>query len=189
MYNFFDDIVSFIILFICNLVVCFDAGIILVCISVFADAFLPNFQERVFEHGSSRIEVTYFTNILCLAGMTFFFTLSGDLQQAVTYALNDSYAMILMVIYTFLAYIAINFHMALVQEFGGIVTVLVGSTRKAITIVLSFILFPKPSSIMYVVGGICVFGSLVGNAIMKERLYSGSGGKSKGGSSNNLGGF
>lgn len=152
-----------------------------------ADAFLPNFQERVFEHGSSRIEVTYFTNILCLAGMTFFFTLSGDLQEAFTYAFNDTYALLLMVIYTFLAYVAINFHMALVQEFGGIVTVLVGNTRKAITIVLSFILFPKPSSILYVFGGICVFGSLVGNAIMKERLYSG-GGKSKS-SNNNLGGF
>jgi len=153
-----------------------------------ADAFLPNFQERVFEHGSSRIEVTYFTNILCLAGMTFFFTLSGDLQEAFTYASNDTYATVLMVIYTFLAYVAINFHMALVQEFGGIVTVLVGNTRKAITIVLSFILFPKPSSILYVFGGIFVFGSLVGNAFMKERQYAGQG-KSKGSNSNNVGAF
>ena len=45
-------------------------GIALVSVSVIADAFLPNFQERVFDHGSSRIEVTFFTNILCLAGMT-----------------------------------------------------------------------------------------------------------------------
>ena len=119
--------------------------------------------------------------------MTFFFTLSGDLQEAVTYACNDTYATVLMVIYTFLAYVAINFHMALVQEFGGIVTVLVGNTRKAITIVLSFILFPKPSSILYVFGGILVFGSLVGNAFMKERQYSGAG-KSKS-NSNNVGAF
>lgn len=140
-----------------------------------ADAFLPNFQERVFSFGSSRIEVTYYTNVLCLAAMTFFFTLSGDLQEAFTYAFSNSYAMLIMSIYTFLAYIAINFHMALVQEFGGIVTVLVGNTRKAITIVLSFILFPKPLSIYYVFGGVFVFGSLVGNAIMKERIYSGRG--------------
>ena len=53
-------------------------GIGLVCVSVVADAFLPNFQERVFEHGSSRVEVTYFTNILCLMAMSTSFSLTGE---------------------------------------------------------------------------------------------------------------
>ena len=52
-------------------------------------------------------------------GMSFFFGLSGDLYAAVLYAYEDNYALLLMAVYTFLAYIAINFHMALVQEFGG----------------------------------------------------------------------
>ena len=77
-----------------------------------------------------------------------------------------------MVVYTFLAYIAIGFHMALVKDYGGITTVLVGNTRKAITIALSFMLFPKPGSYLYICGGILVFGSLVGNALMKESLHS-----------------
>jgi solute carrier family 35 (adenosine 3'-phospho 5'-phosphosulfate transporter), member B3 len=145
-------------------------GIILVSVSVFADAFLPNFQERVFDHGSSRIEVTFFTNILCLGAMTVAFGSTGDLTTAVSYALANPHALFLMTVYTFMAYIAITFHMALVKEFGGITTVLVGNTRKAITIVLSFVLFPKPVSYLYVLGGILVFGSLCGNAYMKEKL-------------------
>lgn len=48
--------------------------------------------------------------------------LPGDLQQAFGYAFANPYALTLMVIYTFLAYVAITFHMALVQEFGGITT-------------------------------------------------------------------
>lgn len=144
-------------------------GIVLVCISVVADAFLPNFQERVFDHGASRIEVTYFTNVLCLAAMTVTFSLNGDLQNAFSYAFANPRALMLMTIYTFLAYVAITYHMALVKEFGGIVTVLVGNTRKAVTIVLSFVLFPKPLSILYAFGGILVFGSLIGNAYMKEK--------------------
>jgi len=156
-------------------------GIILVCISVVADAFLPNFQERVFDQGSSRIEVTFFTNILCLTFMSIAFSVTGDIPQAVAYALANPHALYLMTVYTFLAYIAITFHMALVKEFGGIVTVLVGNTRKAVTIVMSFILFPKPMSPLYVWGGLLVFGSLVANAIMKEGYGSGGGGK-KGGS-------
>ena len=55
-------------------------GIGLVCVSVAADSFLPNYQEKIFDHGSSRLEVTYYTNILCLAAMTFFFSLNGELQ-------------------------------------------------------------------------------------------------------------
>lgn len=131
-------------------------GIILVSLSVVADAFLPNFQERVFDQGSSRIEVTYFTNILCLIAMSVSFTATGDLQEAFSYAFANPRALFLMTIYTFLAYIAITFHMALVKEFGGIVTVLVGNTRKAITIVLSFVLFPKPVSYLYAAGGLMV---------------------------------
>jgi solute carrier family 35 (adenosine 3'-phospho 5'-phosphosulfate transporter), member B3 len=153
-------------------------GIVLVIISVCADAFLPNFQERVFDQGSSRIEVTYFTNVISFAFMTFAFTLSGDIPEAFTYAFANPHALYLMVVYTFLAYIAITFHMALVKEFGGIVTVLVGNTRKAITIVLSFLLFPKPMSWLYVAGGVFVFGSLIGNAFMKEKSSGGKKGSS-----------
>jgi adenosine 3'-phospho 5'-phosphosulfate transporter B3 len=150
----------------------------LVCGSVIADAFLPNFQERVFSEGSSRLEVTFYTNVMCLTFMTMVFTSTGDLPEAFAYAFANPHALLLMSIYTFLAYIAITFHMQLVKEFGGIVTVLVGNMRKAVTIVLSFILFPKPMSILYVFGGILVFGSLVANAIMKEKFgpKKGSGG-------------
>lgn len=138
-------------------------------VSVVADAFLPNFQERVFDQGSSRLEVTFYTNVLCLTFMTIAFTASGDLPLAFAYATANPHALYLLVVYTFLAYIAITFHMALVKEFGGIVTVLVGNFRKAMTIVLSFLLFPKPMSPLYLVGGVLVFGSLIGNAFMKEK--------------------
>jgi adenosine 3'-phospho 5'-phosphosulfate transporter B3 len=162
------------------LMICHFSGIALVSLSVCADAFLPNFQERVFDHGSSRIEVTFFTNVLCLAAMTVSFSATGDLQQAFSYAFANPHALMLMTIYTFMAYIAITFHMALVKEFGGIITVLVGNTRKAVTIVLSFLLFPKPMSWLYMWGGVLVFGSLIANAFMKERM-SGGGGKREGG--------
>lgn len=134
-----------------------------------ADAFLPNLQESVFKQGSSRIEVTFFTNILCLALMTTAFTISGDLPAAVAYAGANPHALVLLIVYTFVAYIAITLHMALVEEFGGVTTVLVGNTRKAFTIVMSFILFPKPTSVLYLYGTVLVFGSLIGNAYMKEK--------------------
>lgn len=47
------------------------------------------------------------------------------------------------------------------------------------TIVLSFVLFPKPYNWMYIAGGVLVFGSLVGNALMKEKQSRSSGGGGK----------
>ena len=46
----------------------------------------------------------------------------------------------------------------------------VGNVRKAMTIVLSFCLFPKPFSYLYIVGGMLVFGSLIGTEITKEHM-------------------
>ena len=75
---------------------------------------------------------------------------------------------ILLTIYTVLSYGAITIHMIMVKEFGGVVTVLVGNTRKALTILLSFLLFPKPGSMLYLCGTILVFGGLTGQAYYKE---------------------
>ena len=72
-------------------------------------------RERVFDAGSSRVEVTFYTNILCLGVYTTLCLMSGDLQKAVIYATNDPYAAAILLVYTFLAYIAIMFHMSLVQ--------------------------------------------------------------------------
>lgn len=58
--------------------------------------------------------------------------------------------------------------MTLVHELGSVAAVIVGNGRKALTIVLSFILFPKPFSILYFFGVILVFGSVVLNVVLKE---------------------
>lgn len=76
-----------------------------------------------------------------------------------------------MIIYTFISYFAISIHMTMIKEFGGISTVLVGNARKALTIILSFVLFPKPGSIFYILGGILVFGGLTLNAYSKEMKW------------------
>ena len=45
---------------------------------------------------------------------------------------------------------------------------LIGNTRKALSIVLSFLFFPKPFSWLYVFGGVFVFGSLIATELTKE---------------------
>jgi len=144
-------------------------GITLVTASVLCDAILPNLQEQLFGAGSSRLEVTYWTNIFCLGFMTISLGASGDLIGAFTYALTSPMAAAYFLIYTMVAYVAIGFHMNVVKRFGGVVAVFVGNSRKAMTIVISYLVFPKPFTFYYAVGAVLVFGGVVMNVVIKDK--------------------
>jgi hypothetical protein len=75
----------------------------------------------------------------------------------------------LLLFYSVVAYWAINFHIRVVQRYGSVVAVLVGNLRKAGTIALSFLVFPKPFSWYYVWGTVLVFGGLTITAYVKDQ--------------------
>mmetsp|Transcript_80762 Transcript_80762/g.234229 ORF Transcript_80762/g.234229 Transcript_80762/m.234229 type:complete len:370 (+) Transcript_80762:142-1251(+) len=142
-------------------------GLAFVSLSVCADAILPNAQERLFRLGSSRLEVTFFTNIFTLLAMTCTTILSGDFFGLIEFAKTSEIACIYMAVYTFIAYIAISIHMTVVRRFGGVAAVLVATGRKGMTLVISFIIFPKGFSWFYVVGAILVLGGLLLSSLHK----------------------
>jgi adenosine 3'-phospho 5'-phosphosulfate transporter B3 len=142
-------------------------GLAFVSLSVCADAILPNAQERLFRLGSSRVEVTFFTNIFTLMAMTVTTLLSGDLLGLFAFAQTSRIACIYIGIYTFIAYIAISLHMNVVRRFGGVAAVLVATGRKGMTLILSFVLFPKAFSWFYVAGAVLVLGGLLLSSLMK----------------------
>lgn len=146
-------------------------GLTLVSLSVCADAILPNAQERLFKLGSSRLEVTLYTNVFTLIVMTFTCALSGDLVGLIKFASQNTLLQFYMFVYTFIAYIAISVHMTVVKRFGGVTAVLVATVRKAMTLVLSFVIFPKKFSWLYVLGaGLVLSGITISSlAKMKER--------------------
>jgi hypothetical protein len=72
-----------------------------------------------------------------------------------------------MTVYTFVAYIAISLHMTVVKRFGGVAAVVLATARKGMTLVLSFILFPKAFSWYYVLGAVLVLGGLLLSSLIK----------------------
>lgn len=142
-------------------------GLVLVGLSVCADAILPNAQERLFNLGSSRLEVTFYTNFFTLICMTITTYLSGDLIGILRHAATDHQLALYMGVYTFIAYIAISMHMSVVKRFGGVAAVVLATARKGMTLVLSFILFPKAFSWFYVLGASLVLGGLLVSSLFK----------------------
>lgn len=145
-------------------------GIALVTASVCADAILPNAQERLFRTGSSRLEVTLFTNLFTLIVMTVTTAVSGDLVGVIRAAMGNSHLALYMAVYTVISYIAISTYMRIVKKFGGVAAVLLATARKGMTLVLSFMLFPKAFSWFYVVGAFLVLGGLLVASLIKQGM-------------------
>uniref|UniRef100_A0A7S2MFX2 Uncharacterized protein n=1 Tax=Helicotheca tamesis TaxID=374047 RepID=A0A7S2MFX2_9STRA len=145
-------------------------GLVLVSTSVVADAILPNAQEKVFKMGASRLEVTFYTNFFTLIGMTATTFASGDLLGAIEHALRDEQLMMYIIVYTAISYVAISSYMAIVKRFGGVVAVCLTTLRKAMTLVLSFLLFPKSFSWYYVAGALLVLGGLFAASMIKQKM-------------------
>lgn len=144
-------------------------GMSLQAISAVADAFLPNLQQKLFDQGGSPLEVTAYTNLYVFVIMSILGGGSGHILGAIQFASGSAVGAVYLVTYTIVAYVAISFHMRVVKHYGSVVAVLVGNTRKAGTIALSFLVFPKPFSIMYVWGTLCVFGGLTATSWDKDR--------------------
>ena len=146
-------------------------GILFVSLSVFADALLPNAQERVFvQYHAPRSEVTFYTNLFTLMIMTVSTYASGDLWSCFRFMYEHSTITIYIFIYTVISYIAISCHMNVVQMYGGVAAVLVATGRKAMTLIVSFLLFPKVYTVYYPIGTILVLSGLTWASLSK--IYS-----------------
>ena len=104
--------------------------------------------------------------------MTLTTFLSGDLMGLYNFIKESPDSIRLshyIMVYTFVAYIAISFHMSVVRRFGGVSAVLVATGRKGMTLIVSFLLFPKKFSWLYVVGAVMVLGGLMMSSLHKIR--------------------
>jgi len=143
-------------------------GLLLVSLSVVADAILPNAQEHLFKAGSSRLEVTVFSNLFSFYGMSIITIGNGTLLPFLKVLKEDKTLSLYFGVYTVLSYISISCYMTLVKRFGGVSAVVLTTARKAMTILLSFVLFPKGFSWLYVAGSVLVLGAVMIASICKK---------------------
>ncbi len=197
-------------------------GLTLVTLSVFADAILPNAQEKLFRtYEASKSEVMFFTNVFTLMVQTGSALLSGDMLGMYHFVMGADYSgdfelngsvinsteiihhdgmngqvrnlvsekeatmivapggslshgikqkfLLCIVAYILISHVAVSAHTAVVKKFGGVAAVFVGTARKGMTLVLSFVLFPKESNWKYAVGAILVLGGLAIASLEKQK--------------------
>eukprot|EP00057_Strongylocentrotus_purpuratus_P012620 XP_011667094.1 PREDICTED: adenosine 3'-phospho 5'-phosphosulfate transporter 2 [Strongylocentrotus purpuratus] len=63
----------------------------------------------------------------------------------------------------------IIFVLAMIRQFGALITVTVTTTRKTVTMILSFLLFSKPFTMQYVWSGMLVIFGIFLNVYSKNK--------------------
>eukprot|EP00741_Cyanophora_paradoxa_P022009 tig00021432_g21246.t1 len=119
-------------------------GVAVLLLALLADAFIGNAQEKLLRaHKCSLTEMVQWTylaaSLLCVGYVAW----SGELAAALRFCSGRPELYALMLVFGFFSYLGTYAVLVLVERFGAVTCVVVTSCRKLLTIVLSFLLFPK----------------------------------------------
>jgi len=142
----------------------FDAsGVILSIVSLMFDAVASNLQEKALDsYGATQTEVIsvmYFIGMLIMATIALF---TGQLYRGISQCIQHPDMILYLVMFGFLGSVGVQFVYLLMKSFGSLVTVMVTSCRKAMTVSLSFILFPDKKFTKYHFFSILMIASGIG---------------------------
>lgn len=149
-------------------------GVLLVCFSLMVDAGTINLQEYVFSQFNTDEEEMIFMSyaggsclllLICMA--------TGEINQGLAFLQHkDDVTHVLLIIVVFAAcgFCGVSCVTALTKRFGALTAALTTTARKAVTIMLSFVLFPKPIGLGHVVGAVLFVSGLVCKSQLKHEV-------------------
>ena len=165
-------------------------GIILLSISVICDAIVPNLQQRLMtmspqnvvlpeRKSAERISVAKSEGLSAQAVMAnvnlvgFLMILSymigsGSFTDVVTAALVKPHLFLLLVCLGCGLSTAVLAYTKLIKCSGSVVAVATSTLRKVVTVVLSYVFFPKPLSTLHVFSGILVLVGILISAFRRK---------------------
>ena len=125
-------------------------GVLLSVASLMFDAVASNLQEKALDtYGASQTEVI---SVMYFIGMVMLLTLAivtGQFYRGVSQCFQHPDMIAYLSLFGFLGSIGVQFVYLIMKAFGSLVTVMVTSCRKAMTVSLSFILFPDKKFTKY----------------------------------------
>jgi len=129
-----------------------QTGVVLISLALFADAFIGNVQEKVLKRfNCTPIEMMFFSKAFGSIYLLVAVLVRGELLPAISFFIENN-LIGAVILFSSIGCVGEVFVMTLVKLFGALVTVITTSCRKVVTIVFSFILFPKPVSFLFIFG-------------------------------------
>lgn len=136
-------------------------GVVLICLALAVDAAIVNLQEFTLrKYDASHDELIFYSYGLGAGLLLLYCLLSLELVEGVLFLHEQgAKATACLAIFCSCGYFGVTCVAALTKKFGALVSTMTTTARKALTLFLSFFLFPKPATPMHVLGGLLfVFG-------------------------------
>jgi adenosine 3'-phospho 5'-phosphosulfate transporter B3 len=138
-------------------------GVIMVVSALVLDAFVGNFQEAIFtiNPGTSQTEMLYCTTLVGLPFLLPPMFLTNEIFKAWSDCYQNPYVYLVLIVEAVATYVGNLCVLSLIALFGAATTAMVTTARKALTLLLSYILFTKP-----LLGQHCTGLMLIGMGIL-----------------------
>jgi len=146
-------------------------GIFLLTISIVCDALLPNVQEKLMmrsttdsngskenskQQGLSAAAVMVNTNAVGFGALLIYMILSGSLMTSIATTLTDPYLVLYLLCVGLCLSTAVLAYTKLVKTQGSVVAVAISTFRKIVSVMLSYVIFPKPLTRIHIFSGLLV---------------------------------
>ncbi|KAF5280583.1 hypothetical protein FQR65_LT00336 [Abscondita terminalis] len=145
-------------------------GVIVISMALLCDAIIGNVQEKNMKnYNASNSEVVLYSYAIGFIYLFVVMFVSGDLFTGVQFCSQhpvQTYGYALL--FSLFGYLGIQIVLTLVRTCGAFVAVTVTTCRKAVTIIISFLLFSKPFTFQYVWSGLLVVLGIYLNLYSKQ---------------------
>lgn len=143
-------------------------GVCLLLIAVCCDAISPVVQEQMLgQHSVQAAELMVRTNIIALGGILSAWVASGEYASfpALMGSVDDpTFLLISLCTYGMTSFVGVTFMLALIEAHGSAVGVAVGTLRKVVTVLISFLWWGKTFSLTFALSGLAVVTSIALNS-------------------------
>ena len=137
-------------------------GVALIAGALCVDAICANFEEKNFfrcENPSTTQEVLCFASLIGTFYGLIPFIASGGYKAALAHSMQYTQVVPMIMGFSVMGYSSVSFILSLIKYYGATEAEIIKSLRKVLSIVISFVLFPKALNWKYIVGFIAVLVS------------------------------
>jgi len=144
-------------------------GVMLVLFSLVMNSFEGNMQEKALAHykATENEMVVWIYGFGALQILPYLIW-NGELVDGISFCMDNHRVLMQIIAHSVLGYFGIMFVLGLVKISSALTAVIATSCRKALTVVLSFLLFTKPLSIYHVLGFSIFFSGVAMNVYHKN---------------------
>ncbi|KAL9657803.1 hypothetical protein ABK040_013141 [Willaertia magna] len=136
-------------------------GVILICFSLFFDSISSNLQEKLLrEMNRKENELIYYSYLIGSIFLLIICILFNQFIPAILFCYQNLNVTILIILYCFICYIGAFFIHKMIKLFGVLICLTTTCLRKVLSILLSYLLFPKPLVFNHILAIILIFSGV-----------------------------